>query len=112
MRRSAAMKCLNRGEGEIPDGHRWDSAPKIRFAPDLYGAFSVKRLIWVCCQFFVRSGKAVLRPVACDQVRGGTMNREMGLFEALASDGAYNVCVIVRGELAIGRIFAPHTCMR
>jgi len=37
------------------------------------------------------------------------MNREMGLFEALASDGTYNVCVIVRGELAIGRIFAPHT---
>ena len=30
------------------------------------------------------------------------MNREMGLFEALASDGAYNVCVIVRGELAKG----------
>ena len=30
------------------------------------------------------------------------MNREMGLFEALASDGTYNVCVIVRGELAIG----------
>ena len=30
------------------------------------------------------------------------MNREMGLFEALASDGAYNVCVIVRGELANG----------
>ena len=29
------------------------------------------------------------------------MNREMGLFEALASDGAYNVCVIIRGELAI-----------
>src|SRR5215469_803840 len=23
-----------------------------------------------CCRFFVRSGKAVLRPVACDQVRG------------------------------------------
>ena len=37
---------------------------------DLYGAFSVKRLFWVCCQFFVRSGKAVLRPIACDQVRG------------------------------------------
>ena len=61
----------------------------VKFAPDLYGVFSVKRLFWVCCQFFVRSGKAVLRPVACDQVRGGTMNREMGLFEALASDGAY-----------------------
>jgi hypothetical protein len=41
-----------------------------RFAHDLYGAFSVKRLFWVCCQFFVRSGKAVLRPVACDQVPG------------------------------------------
>src|ERR1700730_532557 len=40
------------------------------FARDLYGAFSVKRLFWVCDQFFVRSGKAVLRPVACDQVRG------------------------------------------
>jgi hypothetical protein len=96
---------------------------RTEFAPDLYGAFSVKRLFWVCCQFFVRSGKAVLRPVACGQVpgargrgqgtetlaelgglppsvacvsqrleawaRGGTMNREMGLFEALASDGAY-----------------------
>src|SRR6202048_2699673 len=23
-----------------------------------------------------------------------------------------NVCVIIRGELAIGRIFAPHICMR
>src|SRR3984893_12015615 len=43
---------------------------EVRFAHDLYGAFSVKRLFWVCCQFFVRSGKAVLRPVACDQVRG------------------------------------------
>jgi hypothetical protein len=41
-----------------------------RFVADLYGAFSVKRLFWVCCQFFVRSGKAVLRPVACDQVPG------------------------------------------
>ena len=40
-----------------------------RFAPDLYGAFSVKRLFWVCCQFFVRSGKAVLRPVACEGSR-------------------------------------------
>src|ERR1700732_4719892 len=41
-----------------------------KFARDLYGAVSVKRLFWVCCQFFVRSGKAVLRPVACDQVPG------------------------------------------
>ena len=37
------------------------------------------------------------------------MNREMGLFEALASDGTYNVCVIVRGELAIGRISSRRT---
>ena len=27
---------------------------EVRFAGDLYGAFSVKRLFWVCCQFFVR----------------------------------------------------------
>src|ERR1700692_69364 len=45
-------------------------AARDEFARDLYGAFSVKRLFWVCCQFFVRSGKAVLRPVACNQVRG------------------------------------------
>ena len=44
--------------------------PQHTVVDDLYGAFSVKRLFWVCCQFFVRSGKAVLRPVACDQVRG------------------------------------------
>ena len=37
---------------------------------DLYGAFPVKRLFWVVLKFFVRSGKAVLRPVACNQVRG------------------------------------------
>ena len=37
------------------------------------------------------------------------MNREMGLFEALASDGTYNVCVLIRGELAIGRISSRRT---
>ena len=31
---------------------------------------TVKRLFFSFSQFFVRSGKAVLRPVACDQVRG------------------------------------------
>src|ERR1700730_7545059 len=36
---------------------------EVRFARDLYGAFPVKR-------FFVRSGKAVLHPVACDPVPG------------------------------------------
>src|SRR6202048_1178139 len=39
------------------------SADFFRFAHDLYGAFPVK---W----FFVRSGKAVLHPVACDPVPG------------------------------------------
>ena len=36
------------------------------------------------------------------------MNREMGLFEALASDGAYQ-CLRDHPRGAIGRIFAPHT---
>jgi hypothetical protein len=35
-----------------------------------HGAFPVNSLFLVCCGFFVRRGKAVLRPVACDQVRG------------------------------------------
>src|ERR1700738_4214001 len=43
----------------------------VRFARDLYGAFSVKRLFWVCCQFFVRSGKAVLRSLIAPQVARG-----------------------------------------
>ena len=34
----------------------------VRFAVDLYGAFSVKRLFWVCCQFFVRRCVQVRRP--------------------------------------------------
>jgi len=37
---------------------------------NLYGAFRVKWSFLVLCRFFVRSWKAVLRPVACDQVRG------------------------------------------
>src|SRR6185295_12719572 len=37
---------------------------------NLYGALAVKWSFLVCCGFFVRSRKAVLRPVACDQVRG------------------------------------------
>src|ERR1700724_4610170 len=44
---------------------------EVRFAADLYGAFPVKRLF---CGFAQSSlfgaGKAVLRPVACDQVPG------------------------------------------
>src|SRR6516165_615643 len=54
-------------------------APKIGFAPDspvegdgfeLVWGFSCQIVVLVCSRFFVRSGKAVLRPVACDQVRG------------------------------------------
>src|SRR5438874_722769 len=34
------------------------------------GLFLSSGCFGFCCQFFVRSGKAVLRPVACDQVPG------------------------------------------
>jgi hypothetical protein len=36
----------------------------------LVWGFSCQVVFSVYCQFFVRSGKAVLRPVACDQVPG------------------------------------------
>src|SRR5207237_2292149 len=44
---------------------RWREADS-----NLYGAFPVKWSFLGFCRFFVRSWKAVLRPVACDQVRG------------------------------------------
>jgi hypothetical protein len=65
---SAMMKCRTSALGA--ETRRCALIKEVGFARDLYGAFSVKRLFWVCDQFFVRSGKAVLRPVACDQVRG------------------------------------------
>ena len=37
---------------------------------ELVWGFSCQVVFLVCCRFFVRSGKAVLRSVACDQVRG------------------------------------------
>src|ERR1700751_764706 len=37
---------------------------------ELGWGFSCQVVVLVCCRFFVRRGKAVLRPVACDQVRG------------------------------------------
>ena len=38
---------------------------------DLYGAFPVKRVVLGCADgFLFGAGKAVFRPVACDQVRG------------------------------------------
>src|SRR5262249_7399137 len=53
------------------------SASKIKFAPDLYGSFSVKWFFGLL-RFLVWSGKAVPRPVACDQVRGarGRVSRD------------------------------------
>jgi hypothetical protein len=37
---------------------------------ELVWGFSCQVVFSVYCRFFVRSGKAVLRPVACDQVPG------------------------------------------
>src|SRR5437870_1232495 len=37
---------------------------------ELVWGFSCQAVVSGCCRFFVRSGKAVLRPVVCDQVRG------------------------------------------
>ena len=53
----------------------WASRPTgflaIRFAADLYGAFPVKRLfLGFAHSSLFGAGKAVLRPVACDQVPG------------------------------------------
>ena len=45
-------------------------SPKEFSAFELVWGFSCQVVFLVCCRFFVRSGKAVLRPVACDQVRG------------------------------------------
>ena len=37
---------------------------------ELVWGFSCQAVVSGCCRFFVRSGRAVLRPVASDQVRG------------------------------------------
>ncbi len=45
--------------------------PRNRQFADLYGAFPVKRLfLGFAASSLFGAGKAVLRPVACDQVRG------------------------------------------
>jgi hypothetical protein len=47
---------------------------------NLYGAFPVKQLFWIVLTVFLfGAGKAVFRPVACDQVpgaRGGGQGTE------------------------------------
>jgi hypothetical protein len=66
---------------------------------NLYGAFPVKWSFLVCCRFFVPSGKAVLRPVACDQVRGAR-GRGQGT-ETVAQLGGLppsDACVLQRLE--------------
>ena len=52
-------------------------SPTYRGSSDLYGSFSVKWFFGLC-RFLVWSGKAVPRPVACDQVRGarGKVSRD------------------------------------
>ena len=54
--------------------------------------FSCQVMFLVCCRLFVRSGKAVPRPVACDQVRGA---RGEAVFNA-AGDRAYSAAEEVR----------------
>jgi hypothetical protein len=63
--RTYASATLSGGETEGSQTPRWRKPDS-----NLYGAFPVKSSFLVCWQFFVRSGKAVLRPVAYDQVRG------------------------------------------
>jgi hypothetical protein len=55
-----------------------------------------------CCRFFVRSGKAVLRPVAYDQVRGAMMNCDRGFLHSFRIWTVPGCLLRIRGELAIG----------
>jgi hypothetical protein len=58
--------------------------------------FSCQVMFLVCCRFFVRSGKAVPRPVACDQVRGA---RGWGQgTETLAKLGGLPLAALVFGS--------------
>jgi hypothetical protein len=75
-----------KGDGKVGDGRRWDLFPKVSLAPDLYGAcmglflsrgFSPRGgavdpliVLWVADSSWFGAGKAVLHPVACDQVPG------------------------------------------
>ena len=77
-----ALKHLARYAGTANEAVRFEISPpqscrcareprtrRDRGFADLYGSFSVK-WFFVCCRFLVWSGKAVPRPVACDQVPG------------------------------------------
>src|ERR1700730_16871410 len=55
----------------IDTQRRREGPAKVGFATDLYGAFPVKRLfLGFAHSSLFGAGKAVLRPVACDQVPG------------------------------------------
>jgi hypothetical protein len=49
---------------------------------ELVWGFSCQVVVFGFCRFFVRSWNAVLRPVACDQVRGAMMNCDRGFLAA------------------------------
>src|SRR4029077_11649079 len=60
----AGLRCTEWVQTSAPHARSWIS-------PDLYGAFPVKRLfLGFPPSSLFGAGKAVLRPVACDQVRG------------------------------------------
>src|ERR1700726_2490495 len=72
----------------------WPATPsEVKFAADLYGAFPVKRLfLGFAASSLFGAGKAVLRPVACDQVRGargrGQGTEKIGRLGGLPPSGA------------------------
>ena len=66
----------------------WLLIKEVRFAADLYGVFPVKRLfLGFAHRSLFGAGKAVLHPVACDQV-SGARGRGQGT-ETLASLGGF-----------------------
>jgi hypothetical protein len=65
-----------------------ETLEEVRFARDLYGALPVKRLfLGSAASSLFGAGKAVLHPVACDQVRGAR-GRGQGT-ETLAKLGGF-----------------------
>ena len=64
---SSAKSRRSPWEGKIP--RNVDSPLEGTGFEPVWG-FSCQAVFLVCCRFFVRSEKAVPRPVACDQVRG------------------------------------------
>ena len=81
MKGMGVLICLDPEIHRIEEGSLLQAAmiEEVRFAEDsplegdgfeLVWGFSCQVVVFGFSQFFVRSGKAVLHPVACDQVRG------------------------------------------